>query len=106
MTNIEYGNEIRNALVKSRKDAQKTQAEVAHLLGVEESTIQNWESGRHIPNSLMLLKWFRLLHLPTSPYLDNKKDLFYEQYMALPEEIRHFVKIAIENYVEERKFKK
>ena len=101
MTNIEYGNEIRNALVKSRKDAQKTQAEVAHLLGVEESTIQNWESGRNIPNSLMILKWFRKLHLPTSPYLDGEKDLLYEQYMALPDEVRHFIIFSIENYKKE-----
>jgi transcriptional regulator with XRE-family HTH domain len=97
-TNIDYQNEIRIALIQSRNDANKTQAQVAELLGVAESTIQNWEEGRNQPRAHMLLKWFRVLHLPTSPYLDDEANIRYAQYMALPEEVRQFIDTAIVIY--------
>ena len=97
MTNIEYQNLVRNAIIKARNDANKTQAQVAALLGVAESTIQNWEEGRNQPKAFMLIKYFKVLHLPIDLYFDAGNTL-YKQYMALPEEVRHFIDKSIENY--------
>lgn len=44
-------------IVKRRQLMQLTQQELADLLGVGESTISNWERGKHIPkNRLALLR--------------------------------------------------
>jgi DNA-binding XRE family transcriptional regulator len=50
----EYPRELRtlgNHLRKRRLDLGLLQREVAEQLGVDETTIYNWESGRHAPSA-------------------------------------------------------
>lgn len=48
--------DIRISLAAARVNAEMSQKELAGVLGVDASTISNWESGRSEPNASQLRK--------------------------------------------------
>ena len=46
-----------------REVCRRTQESVAESLHVTEATVQRWESGRRIPETVALLRWARTLNL-------------------------------------------
>lgn len=53
---MKMGGEIRISLAAARVNAEMSQRELAGFLGVDASTISNWESGRSEPNVSQLRK--------------------------------------------------
>ena len=47
-----------------RANAQMTQQEWGDAIGVDKSTVYNWESGKSEPNSSQLRKMSELSHIP------------------------------------------
>lgn len=68
MTTYEFYMKVANMLAKSRNDANKSQVQMADLLGVNKKTILNWENGHNRPDPVMLIKWFQVLHLDIIEY--------------------------------------
>lgn len=55
---------LRITLASARINANLTQNEVADKLGVNQSTIVNWEKGRTYPNADMLYRLSALYDMP------------------------------------------
>ena len=68
MTNYEYQEKIRDMLVRARIDANKSQAYMANVIGVEERTVQNWEACSSNPKPYHIIKWFDSLHADIVEY--------------------------------------
>ena len=49
---------IGTALAKARVEAGLSQREMAHLIGMTERTVQNWEKGQSSPDSDEIMDWF------------------------------------------------
>jgi len=52
------------SLASARVNAKLTQEELAKILGVTKKTVNNWEAGVSIPNSLHLKKISELSKIP------------------------------------------
>lgn len=48
---------IGTALAKARVEAGLSQREMAHLIGMTERTVQNWEKGQSSPDSDEIMDW-------------------------------------------------
>lgn len=48
---------IGTALAKARIEAGLSQREMAHLIGMNERTVQNWEKGQSSPDSDKIMDW-------------------------------------------------
>lgn len=49
---------IGTALAKARVEAGLSQREMAHLIGMNERTVQNWEKGQSSPDGDKIMDWF------------------------------------------------
>ena len=49
---------IGTALAKARVEAGLSQREMAHLIGMTERTVQNWEKGQSSPDGDEIMDWF------------------------------------------------
>lgn len=49
---------IGTALAKARVEAGLSQREMAHLIGMNERTVQNWEKGQSSPDGDEIMDWF------------------------------------------------
>lgn len=52
---------LTNVIIESRAKLGYTQFQLARVLGVDQSTVSNWETGRRIPGGLEMLALQRLL---------------------------------------------
>lgn len=68
MTNNEYKEKIKEMLVRSREDANKSQKQMSDMIGVHERTIQNWEANLSQPDPAQIVKWFDVLHADIIDY--------------------------------------
>lgn len=95
-------------LKELRKESGSTQAEFAKKLGVSIYTYRNWEQGRNIPDTSMLVKIADLLNT-TVEYLTGRSSIaHYEEdkgvkilkdlYIGLPKEGQNQI-LSYANYV-------
>lgn len=59
--------EIKDAIKKARKEKKLTQAQLGSLIGVERTTVTQWESGKTIPKRSVAIELSRVLGI--SPQL-------------------------------------
>ena len=91
MTFNEYYEKVALMLSQSRTAANKSQEEMADMLGVCTRTIQNWEAGISAPDAAHLIKWFNVLHMDMTSY--------YSKIMQVDDEaISFLIARAVENY--------
>lgn len=98
MTYNEYYEKVALMLSQSRTAANKSQEEMADLLGVCTRTIQNWEAGISAPDAPHLIKWFNVLRMDMTLYYSKAMD-------ADGEAISFLIARAIDNYPSDYKKK-
>ena len=75
MTNSELQDKLAEAMAKARIDANKSQSDMASLLGVKFQTIQNWEYGHTRPSFVYVYRWFEVLRKNIHCYLEDDKEI-------------------------------
>lgn len=55
--------------MQSRYVSGKSQEYVAGRLGISTKTVQNWESGKSMPDVAQLYNWFNAIQIPPHPYI-------------------------------------
>ena len=60
---------IADILKQSRYKSGCTQDTIAEKLGVTRKTVQNWESGKSMPDIAQMYNWFNAIQLPPQPYM-------------------------------------
>lgn len=56
--------EVHISIKSARQNANMSQKEFAEAIGVDKSTVYNWESGNTEPNATQLRKISELSHIP------------------------------------------
>lgn len=69
MNKYEVNSKIADMLCQSRYLSGKSQQYVADRLGLSTKTVQNWESGKSMPDVAQLYDWFNAIQIPPQPYI-------------------------------------
>lgn len=69
MSKYNISEKIADMLKQSRYKSGLSQDAIAEKLCVTRKTVQNWESGKSMPDVAQLYEWFNAIQIPPQPYL-------------------------------------
>ena len=81
--------------IRIARKGKMTQAELADLIGVHETTIRRWELGDRIPDVGMLQKISEVLQVPFSEFIDVGKD--YDPAMKMIHDLENYAQEKVKN---------
>ena len=62
---------MNNKLKNLRLTEDISQKELAEKIGVSESSISNWESGKRVPESRNMMKYYKVFNLPSDYFTED-----------------------------------
>lgn len=105
MTDNEIYFKFAKMLAQARVDANKSQKQMADLVGVSLRTIQHWEGYTTMPDPVHIIKWFKVLHANIFLYyakefsIDNPlDDILTVIILSLPAETKEDLYHLDKNY--------
>lgn len=95
---MEFEKDISMILIETRTLCDKSQRDMAKLLGRSLGTIQSWEQGLSSPNFNMIVEWFKALNINPLRYF--LRMINPEIYGLSENESNEVIKNAVCNYVQ------